>query len=55
LFVESWFKSYYVVWKLAKKQKDFSTLKKFKSYYVVWKRMQMTHNKKSTHGLNRTM
>ena len=27
----------------------------FKSYYVVWKLIIITHTKKSTHGLNRTM
>ena len=31
------FKSYYVVWKLLKKNEELPGYSKFKSYYVVWK------------------
>jgi len=37
LFVESWFKSYYVVWKHDSMLGRLSEGEMFKSYYVVWK------------------
>ena len=31
------FKSYYVVWKQARKKEKYKKYQVFKSYYVVWK------------------
>ena len=50
-----WFKSYYVVWKHKRMQKDREKFKKFKSYYVVWKLFSDTKAFFRAYGLNRTM
>ena len=49
------FKSYYVVWKHKRMQKDREKFKKFKSYYVVWKLFSDTKAFFRAYGLNRTM
>jgi len=41
LFVESWFKSYYVVWKRDAFGGSLSAAILFKSYYVVWKLLHL--------------
>ena len=33
------FKSYYVVWKQRRSEKEIQARQRFKSYYVVWKRV----------------
>ena len=51
----TWFKSYYVVWKLANMGRIIPIVAGFKSYYVVWK-PQLSHPEHfRPTGLNRTM
>ena len=53
---KGWFKSYYVVWKLANLGRIIPIAIEFKSYYVVWKRdVPEETGSGDSASLNRTM